>query len=213
MPAARSSTSHRPACAAGRWPPEPKPTWTIPAVRRTANTTTVPRASEELALDVLRRAVGPVAGVPRRERDQEVAGDPAEVEVGAEVEAVLRREDGEGEVGDGVGQEARGDQGQGRAVRARRAQEQQQGHGGEHDVEDREEQGRGAGGQVVGHRVQQLGVDEHGGDHQHRAAGDQAVEGHQQLLDAATPDAGEAEQAGDGEQQGDGDAAVADRAR
>ena len=98
-------------------------------------------------------------------------------------------------------------------VRARRAQEQQQGDGGEHHVEDGEEQGGGAGGHVVGHRVQQLGVDEDGRDHQHRAAGDQAVEGHQQLLDAAAPDAGEAEQAGDGEQQRHGDAAVPDRAR
>ena len=127
----------------------------------------------------------------------EVAVDPAEVERGAELERLLRHQDGEGQVRDGVHDEAGGDQGEGRAVGAAAADDQQQGHRREDDVEQREQQHGEPGVDPVGGGVEQLGVDEDGGDDQDRGTHDQAVERHHQQVDAAAPDAGEVQHRGD----------------
>ena len=166
----------------------------------------------EAALRPGGRVVQEGARHPRCQPDGQVAGDPAQVERRAEVEAVLLGQDGEGEVGDGVQDEAAGDQREHRPVGAAGAQHQQQGHGRQHHVERREEQGER---RYVGARarVEQPGVDEHGGDDHHRDGGDDPVERHHEQVQAAPAHAREVEQAGDGEQQRDRDADLRHRAR
>ena len=83
-----------------------------------------------------------IEGYHAASADQHVAGDPAEVERRTELERLLRDLHGEGQVGDGVHDEAGGDQAQGGPVGAAAADDEQQRHRREHDVEQREEQGR-----------------------------------------------------------------------
>ena len=144
-PTATISTSHVAVWAPWKRPPVPKPTG-HDRHEQDAEDQDAPARVGRLALRALREPVDDVARHPRGQADGEVAGDPAEVERRAEAEAALLGEHREGEVADRVQDEAGGHQREDRPVRAAGAQHQQQGDGGQHDVQRREDQRDGRGG-------------------------------------------------------------------